>query len=69
LVPAEDATALARAIDELLAAPERRAAMGKAGRARVLEQFTWQAAAQRTVDAYREVIAERGDGGDGGHAC
>ena len=59
LVPPEDSIALANAIDELLAAPERRAAMGKAGRERVLELFTWRAAAERTVDVYREAIAER----------
>jgi glycosyltransferase involved in cell wall biosynthesis len=60
LVPTEDAAALAKAIDALLAAPERRIAMGKAGRERVLSQFTWRAAAQRTVEVYREAIAERG---------
>jgi len=65
LVPPENSAALARAIDELLAAPERRRAMGQAGRARVLEHFTWRAAAQRTVDVYREAIAER----NGAAAC
>lgn len=59
LVPTRDASALARAIESLLAEPERRAAMGRAGRARVLEQFTWKRAAERTVDAYREVIEQR----------
>ena len=59
LVPARDALSLARAIESLLAQPERRAAMGKAGRARVLSQFTWSRAAERTVDAYREVIEQR----------
>jgi glycosyltransferase involved in cell wall biosynthesis len=59
LVPPESADALARAIDELLTQPARRLAMGKAGRARVLEHFTWRAAAERTVEVYREAIAER----------
>jgi glycosyltransferase involved in cell wall biosynthesis len=59
LVPPRDGLALARAIESLLAQPERRAAMGRAGRARVLSQFTWQCAAERTVDAYREVIEQR----------
>lgn len=59
LVPPQDAAALAQAIDELLDQPERRLAMGRAGRARVLEHFTWRRAAERTVDVYREVIAER----------
>jgi glycosyltransferase involved in cell wall biosynthesis len=59
LVPPESSEALAHAIDELLDQPERRIAMGKAGRARVLEHFTWRRAAERTVDVYREAIAER----------
>jgi glycosyltransferase involved in cell wall biosynthesis len=59
LVPPEDSAALAAAIDELLDQPERRAAMGRAGRARVLEHFTWRRAAERTVATYREAIAER----------
>ena len=59
LVPPRDSLALARAIDGLLGQPERRAMMGAAGRARVLSQFTWQRAAERTVDAYREVIEQR----------
>jgi glycosyltransferase involved in cell wall biosynthesis len=59
LVPPEDAAALAAAIDALLDQPERRRALGRAGRARVLEHFTWRRAAERTVAAYREAIAER----------
>lgn len=59
LVPPKDAGALAAAIDQLLDQPERRDAMGRAGRERVLEHFTWRRAAERTVDVYREVISER----------
>jgi glycosyltransferase involved in cell wall biosynthesis len=59
LVPPKDAGALASAIDQLLDQPERRRAMGRAGRERVLEHFTWRRAAERTVDVYREVISER----------
>jgi glycosyltransferase involved in cell wall biosynthesis len=59
LVPPQNAEALANALDELLDQPERRAALGKAGRARVLAQFTWQRAAERTVEVYREALAER----------
>jgi glycosyltransferase involved in cell wall biosynthesis len=59
LIPAKDGAALASAIDTLLADPARRRALGAAGRARVLEQFTWRRAAERTVEAYREAIAAR----------
>lgn len=60
LVEPKNAEALAHAIDELLAQPERRRQMGKAGRARVLDLFTWRKAAERTVAVYREAIAEHG---------
>lgn len=56
LVPPQSAPALAHGIDALLDQPARRLAMGKAGRERVLREFTWRRAAQRTVDAYREAI-------------
>jgi glycosyltransferase involved in cell wall biosynthesis len=59
LVAPGDGLALARAIESLLAAPERRRAMGRAGRERVLEHFTWKRAAERTVDVYREALEER----------
>jgi len=64
LVEPKNAAALASAISELLEHPERRRAMGKAGRARVLDLFTWRRAAERTVAVYREAIAEHG-----GFAC
>jgi alpha-maltose-1-phosphate synthase len=48
--------ALAAAVNELMAAPERRAAMGRAARARVLAQFSWQAIAAQTLDFYRELL-------------
>lgn len=50
--------ALALAVNGLLAAPERRLAMGKAARARVLQEFSWRRIATRTLDFYREL---RGD--------
>lgn len=55
-----DAADLARAIREVLEmTTERRAAMGEAGRRRVLENFTWRRAAERTIDVYREALALR----------
>jgi glycosyltransferase involved in cell wall biosynthesis len=56
LVPPADVGALAGAIGKLLDDPARRAAMGLAGRARVLQRFTWERTAERMVDAYRRVI-------------
>jgi glycosyltransferase involved in cell wall biosynthesis len=58
LVPPQSGPALAHAMDALLDQPARRLAMGKAGRERVLREFTWTHAAQRTVDVYREAIEE-----------
>ncbi|HEX7166354.1 MAG TPA: glycogen synthase [Acidimicrobiales bacterium] len=53
------AAALGAAIAELLADPARADAYGRAGRARVLERFTWPAIAARTVELYRAVAAAR----------
>ena len=53
LVPSGDAGALAAAIRSLLDAPERRHAIGRAARERVLERFTWAATARATVEQYR----------------
>ena len=58
LVPVRDAEALTRAIAELLAAPERRAAMGAAGRARVEAQFSAEAIAAETVAVYRGLVGQ-----------
>jgi glycogen synthase len=51
--------ALAHAVNELMAAPDRRQAMGKAARARVLEHFSWAHIAQVTLEFYRELIDRR----------
>ncbi len=51
--------ALADAVNALMADPDRRAAMGAAARARVLERFSWRSVAERTLEFYRELI-ERG---------
>ena len=56
-VPPGDAQALAAALHRLLDDPELRARLGAAGRARVLDRFTWARAAQGTVRLYREAIA------------
>jgi glycogen synthase len=51
--------ALAGAVNELMSSPERRVAMGKAARARVLEHFSWAHIAEETLDFYRQLIDER----------
>ena len=60
LVQPRSGASLARGIHELLDAPaETRRRMGRAGRRRVETNFTWRRTAERTVENYREVIAER----------
>jgi starch synthase len=49
-------TSLADRIGELLEEPERAARMGKAGRRRVLDRFSWQTIADRTVELYRSLL-------------
>ena len=49
--------ALAAAIDELIANPERRARMGRSGRLRVLAEFSWRQIAKITLDFYHELLA------------
>jgi starch synthase len=53
-------TGLADRIGELIAAPDRAAAMGAAGRERVLSEFGWSTIAQQTVEVYSAVLAARG---------
>jgi starch synthase len=48
---------LAAAVTELLTDPDRAARMGRAGRRRAVEHFSWDAIAARTVEVYRSVLA------------
>lgn len=57
VVPAGDADAVAVALRKLISlSPEARAAMGRAGRARVLREFTVEVFAERTEAAYRRAL-------------
>jgi len=47
---------LADAINTLMADPDRRTAMGQAGRQRVEDQFSWRAIAQQTLDFYASLL-------------
>jgi starch synthase len=46
---------LAAAITEVVESPDRAAEMGKAGRRRALEHFSWAAIADHTMEVYRSV--------------
>jgi glycosyltransferase involved in cell wall biosynthesis len=48
--------ALAAAIKKLLDHPDQARALGEAGLKRVHQFFTWEKAAQATVEAYLETI-------------
>ncbi len=58
LVPRGDAAALAAAASELLAAPERMRAMGRAGRRRVETRFTFAAQAEQYERLFRRLVAQ-----------
>ncbi|HEX9365262.1 MAG TPA: glycosyltransferase [Vicinamibacterales bacterium] len=57
IVPERDAPALAAALAALLRDPERRARLGRAGRALVETRFGWEAAAARFESAYDRALA------------
>jgi alpha-maltose-1-phosphate synthase len=47
---------LAAAMNQVLADPARAAEMGKAGRRRAVEHFSWESIAERTMEVYRSVL-------------
>jgi starch synthase len=46
----------AAALIEVVSDPERAAEMGRAGRQRAIEHFSWESIAERTVELYRSVL-------------
>ncbi|MFL6117737.1 MAG: glycosyltransferase, partial [Catenulispora sp.] len=60
-VPPGDPSALAAALVRLLGDADLRARLGAAARERVLERFTWRAAAAATAERYRALIDATGD--------
>lgn len=51
-----DVSSFARRIDELLDDPDRRAAMGRIGRARVEQALSWERSEMELLSAYRKVL-------------
>jgi glycosyltransferase involved in cell wall biosynthesis len=63
-----DTEELAGELAALLADPDRRTAMGAAGRSRVLERFSWSSVARSTADCYADAV-NRARATTGGTAC
>jgi glycosyltransferase involved in cell wall biosynthesis len=59
LVPPADPPALARAILGLLESPAERERLAGAARSRVVAAYSWAGIAQRTAEAYQELVDER----------
>jgi glycosyltransferase involved in cell wall biosynthesis len=59
LVPPRDPAATAAAIDCLARDPQLRAAMARRNRARAEASLSWETAAQRYLDLYRELLRSR----------
>lgn len=55
-----DAEALASVLQDALDSPEARDRVGRAGRERVVSQWSWRHTAERTVEQYRAVIEASG---------
>jgi len=54
--PAGFRCGLAHRVNELLADPDRVAAMGQAGRERAISEFSWSAVADRTLHLYHQLL-------------
>lgn len=60
VVPTGEAEPLAEAMKKLLADPDQRRTMGRAGRQRVLREFTLEVFARRTAEAYYRALEIHG---------
>ncbi|MEO0437045.1 MAG: glycosyltransferase family 4 protein [Pseudomonadota bacterium] len=58
IVPSANAEALTAALSRLLRDQEERERLAKAGRQRILENFSWHVCASQLLDYYRRVIAD-----------
>lgn len=59
LVPPGEPLEMAGALKTLLASPELRHSLGRQGRRRMEDNFTWDKAARRTVQVYERLLAEQ----------
>jgi starch synthase len=59
LVPPDDPTSLASALNELARDPDRAAAMGRTGRDRAIAEFDWSAIAAQTARLYTDLVSDR----------
>jgi alpha-maltose-1-phosphate synthase len=57
VAPARFASDFAARVNELLADPDRARRLGKAGRVRAVEEFSWGAIAEKTIALYERLIA------------
>jgi glycosyltransferase involved in cell wall biosynthesis len=57
LVNEEDPDAVAHAVEGMLANPEQRAVMGGRGRACVIEEFSWERAAEEYIRVMEDAVA------------
>jgi glycosyltransferase involved in cell wall biosynthesis len=57
LVPPRDAPALRAAVERLLADPDLRERLGRAGRAVARERFGWDSVTERTLGIYEDALA------------
>ena len=60
LVPPENPRALADAIKKVLQNEQLRRDLGKAGRKRILERFTWAESTRQVVEVYKELVKGAG---------
>jgi glycosyltransferase involved in cell wall biosynthesis len=66
LVPPGDIAALADALSELAGDGAARAELAAAARRAAAGPFSWDEAARRTIELYRELIEEAGKGAEAG---
>jgi glycosyltransferase involved in cell wall biosynthesis len=59
-VRAGDVGELTAALQQVLDSPSLAAQLGRAGRRRVLERYTWRSTAQRTADWYAQILGRKG---------